>query len=90
MDNFATLTADGNSSVFTVAGQTLLILSDDFGGGTATVQVKQLNGTWTAMTDGSFTSDTTKLIEFPKKVRIEARVNLTGATSPNLYVELRS
>lgn len=90
MANYDTLTANGNSAESTVSGQVLLILGGTDGGGTATVQVKRNDGTWQAMTDASFTAETMKLLEFPDKTKVQARVNLTGATSPSLYVEFRS
>lgn len=83
-------TLTGNTSgnaVRVEGGRAAVIVSGTFGGGTATLQVKNEAGTWVAVSDAAWTAAKTAIIEFGASA--EFRINLSGATGPSLYWEIR-
>ncbi len=82
-----TLDADGDTAeVQWKGGLAFLDLNGDFGGGTATVQVKPNNiigDAFVDVVDGSFTANSNKQIRLPKGL---VKINLNGATSPDLDI----
>lgn len=86
----ATLSADGNSTAFTVNGSKTVSIRGTWEGGMATLQKKYDGVTWDDLTvDGtaeySVTGDTSKIVEGNHTLRFA----LSGSTSPSLtiYVE---
>jgi hypothetical protein len=81
------LTVDGaGASVQLPFAKATVILSGDFGSGTAIIQMLLADGaTWLAITGASWTAAVTQEIV----VEGQVRVSLSGATSPDLDWEIR-
>ena len=76
------LSADGSSEWVPAKGPFHLHLSNDFGGGTATVQFKDVDGNIRSITNASFIAAVDKLIS--TGFNTDVRVTLVGSTSPDL------
>ena len=89
-----TLAADGEGSEHLVSsneseiGGLFLHTNGTWGGGTLVVQFESDDGTRRAITDASFTADTSKQIMVPNGLNV--RVSLSGATSPSLFYQISS
>lgn len=59
-----------------------------FGGGTVKAQFKAHDGTWRDLANTAVTANASKRVLVPNGS--EVRLNLSGATSPNLYYQLSS
>lgn len=85
MSQATTLSADGSTGWHLVKnGSGVITGNGDFGGGTATVQVKNPQGNAVAIE--AFTEDFTKVIDFP--ISVEIRVTLASSTSPDLDIDI--
>lgn len=85
------LTADGNTAAVQVAGRVHLHLSNDFGGGTAKLQMLLPDGVeWDDVVGGSFTAADDYVFDFPPTAHNSVRVNLASSTSPDLDIVISS
>jgi len=81
------LSADGNTDPKKYVGPIRVSLKGDFGsGGTATIEDKGPDNLFDGVTNGVFTAEADKLIDYPVAEINEVRVDLTGSTSPTLVV----
>ncbi len=80
------LSADGNTDAVKYVGPIRLSLKGDFGSGTATLQDKDPVNVFDGVTNGVFTAEADKLIDYPIAEINEVRVNLAGSTAPTLVV----
>lgn len=81
----ANLTSNTSTPGFSAGdgNEVILVVEGTFDSGTATIQIQGTSGNWVDLVDGSGTA------AFAKRVfsaNGELRVNLTGATSPDLNV----
>lgn len=82
-----TLSADGNTSWVTVIGRAKVSIYNDFGTGTAKIQEQDPAGTAVDVeTATGFTTAQTETLDFPTGSVNKIRVNLAGATNPDLQV----
>lgn len=82
-----TLSADGNGDAVDVSTNGVLTVGGTFGSGTVTLQVRGDNGTWYS-TSNTYTAADSVNLEFLRPATV--RVNLSGATSPSLYWEIKA
>ena len=84
---FTVITANGSYEIKTRSGhEHLLTLKDDFGGGTVTMTSKNnADGSYTAVSGGSWTGDAEIRFHAPSD---EIRLTLASSTSPNILVNL--
>lgn len=78
------LAADGQTAEFSAShNEMVLVIEGTFGGGTASIQIEGTAGNWVTMTDGTGTSDFSRRVF---SANAQVRVDLSGATSPDLNV----
>lgn len=80
------LSANGNTDPIKYVGPIRVSLKGDFGSGTATLQDKGPDNVFDGVTNGVFTAEADKLIDYPIAEVNEVQVDLTGSTSPALVV----
>lgn len=91
-DASGTLTSDGQACETSLNwGQGFVLLSGTFGSGTATLQIKRMdNTTWQDVKDyTAVPSPNPENLDFGR-VPVQARIDLSGSTSPSLYCEIRA
>ena len=83
-----TLTADGQTVGRKYVGPIRVSIKGSFGSpaGTATLEDKGPDNVFDGVTNGIFTAEADKLIDYPAAEINEVRIDLTGATSPSLVV----
>ena len=88
--NYGALSADGQSSEFTVQGNSGVWthLSGTFSSGNIDVQMKGLDGTWRDIAGSNVTSAADKLFDLPHGTKI--RYDLAGSGSPTIYYQFGS
>ena len=84
--NRQVLSADGNTDPFKYVGPIRVSLKGDFGSGTATIQDKTPANLFDGITNGVFTAEADKIIDYPVAEINEVQVDLAGSTSPTLEV----
>ena len=84
--NRQTLGADGTTTFLPFVGLVHLSLTGGFGGGAAKVQWKDPAGNTVDIANGSFTTVTDSVFDFPPGTINELAVNLSGSTTPTLVV----
>ena len=88
-----TLSADGNfpsTGGVQTGGRVVLHLSNDFGTGTAKLQMQLPDGEWDDVVNGSFTAATDTVFDFPERSNNVVRVNLASSSSPDLDILIQS
>lgn len=90
MTAFQTLTTNTTSSAYFYADGTNATglqfnAIGTFGGGTLTLQQKHSDGTWRALVDGVFASNTNKVFDVASQTYV--RAVLTDATTPSIFIE---
>ena len=86
---FENQTADGSSDpvVLTQPGDKFIIVEGNFGAGTLNIEIANEGGAFVKMDGGDFTEDGARIMFIiPKSAKI--RATLTGATAPDLNVEI--
>ncbi len=81
------LTDNGSTSEFLSSGDFSVHVSGSFGSGTLALQTKLINGTFQDIPDSVVTAESDYIAEV-----LEAsiyRLTLTGATTPNLVIDVR-
>lgn len=83
MQLFDAQTSNGASTTFEIIalGFVNVYVTGTFGGGTVAIQAQAPDGTWVDISGGDFASPGMRVIE---AAPLTARLNLTGATSPNI------
>ena len=81
-----TLAADGSTTFESFIGLIRLSLTGDFGGGAAKLQNVDPSGATIDVANGSFTTVTDSLFDFPPGAVNTLRVNLSGSSNPDLDV----
>ena len=76
-----TLTTNTTSAEYTNS-KPAIHCAGTWGGGTVSVQVEDDNGTFRTLSEGTFTSDFSIVLDFRRSVTI--RLSLAGATNPSL------
>jgi len=84
-----TLTSDGSTVFQKVYGPVWVSLSGGFGGGTATIQRKNISETAVAIVGETHTVAADRMIDFPPNTVNEVRVNIASSTTPTLAVSLQ-
>ena len=82
-------TSDASSDAITLTqpGDKFIIVEGNLGGGTLNIEIANEGGDFVPMDGGDFTTVGARILFFiPKSARI--RATLTGATAPNLNVEI--
>ncbi len=82
-------TSDASSAAVTLTqpGDKFIIAEGTFGGGTLNIEIANEGGNFVPMDGGDFTEDGARIMFIiPKSAKI--RATLTGATAPNLNVEI--
>lgn len=82
------LTGDGQTVAQSFRGSVWVHLSDDFGGGTATVRVRDAAGVMRAVAGAAFVVAADALLDFPEGATNVIDVDLASSTTPNLVVNL--
>ena len=90
VSNSQTLTANGNTTAVAAVGPVVLVLTGDFGSGTAQLQARPPGGSYIDLPDGSFTAAAAKVFNFPAATKNDYRISLSGATSPDLDVLIQA
>ena len=90
-----TLTDNGSTGLVKAGarGEVFIRGADSFGGGTVTIEILDTDGTYRALIDSagaaiSYTAAFSDVIDIPVDTTI--RATLSGATTPNLLLLLRS
>jgi hypothetical protein len=79
------LAADGSTPEFSSSkNELVIVIEGDFGSGTAAIQIEGTSTNFVTLADGTGTSDFAKRVFAPGNAQL--RVNLSGATSPDLNV----
>ena len=87
------LAADGNfpaTGGVQVGGRVVLHLSNDFGTGTAKLQMQLPDGEWDDVVNGSFTAATDTVFDFPPYANNVIRVNIASSSSPDLDILIQA
>ena len=84
-----TLTADGQTEWKKYYGPVVLQITGTFGGGTVQLQQKDVDNDVVSISNGSFTAVTDTIFDFPTFNSNELRVDLSGATSPDLGITIQ-
>ena len=85
-----TFTADGSGDWVAVTGPAWVSIANDIGGGTATIQYKDMDGSARAIAGEVWQAVKDRIIDFPAGAENEIRVTLASATSPDLDVVIQS
>ena len=91
MADFGTLSADGDTDDYKVAGDNGVWMHVDgtFGSGTYKIQAEKPDGsTFFDVVDASYTTDDDKILLLPHGTIIKG--NLAGASGPTLYWQFKS
>lgn len=89
---YVNLTADGNSAVFYARDSVHVRATGTWGTGTLTLQWEddQATPVWTAFPGtSSWTTDANALVDLPGAGVYKCRLNLAGASSPDLDITVR-
>ena len=91
VSNSQTLTANGTTTAVSAVGPVVLVLTGDFGSGTAQFQMRPPGASeYVDLPDGSFTAAAAKVFNFPAATKNDYRVSLSGATSPDLDIVVQA
>ncbi len=88
-NQYTNLTADGNTDAVRVRGRTHVHISGDFGGGTLQLQYQDPSNSWRNIFDASWTTAADDVFDFTDRMDTPVRAVLTGATAPDLNVDIR-
>ena len=88
-NKYTNFTGDGSSDEVRVRGRTHIHGSGDFGGGTLKIEYKDPTNTWRDIFDADWTSAFDDVFDFTGHIDTPIRATLTGATNPNLHVDIR-
>jgi hypothetical protein len=85
-----TLVADNQTTWQSFVGPIVLKLTGtSFGGGTAKLQERDIQGSTVDVASGSFTAATHTIVDYPAGSINELRVDLSGSTAPSLPVTIQ-
>lgn len=91
VNNSQTLTADGKTQAVSAVGPVVVILTGDFGEGTAQLEMRPPGASaYVSVPDGSFTSAAAKVFNFPPNTKNDYRVDLSSSTDPALGVLIQA
>ena len=80
------LSSNTNTNGVKYVGRIRVSLKGNFGGGTATIEDKGPDNLFDGVTNGVFTAEADKLIDYPIAEINEVRVDLAGSSGPSLVV----